>query len=549
MTRQNLSLLSLFALLIPLAIYLIWRPYNYSGDDLQQSISIYESTYGGRFFHPAGGLFYAPELFDEANNTIDGIPIQPRYLFEGPTSILTARLWRATGWQDGVITPVLTLRAIMGAVGALFIYLAVYDLRKNRLIALLCSLGMATTATYWIYSTHIDQSINMMAFIAIALYVLVHRRSARPSTSTKLIVAVILAIASFYNFTAVFTTIAFGLGIALMPQNLTLLQRVREFIIFCIFYGIIIVVTIAASVAILNSPQALIDPEFWQSVLFAGKPEYNIDILRDTFRAILGIAKSQVFYPPATDSLQAYWDAAVTTEKAVLLAYFGIVLAVLGAPFVVLIVRRRKLIQGETWLWVLLLASLLLHSIFNWFWDPGFSKYWLVPLFCLWITAALVLDHFRQTLMKWYRPALAVAVALVAVTFAVNFLSNFLPNSQLENSPWITISRELAETPETALFVSDSHPLDFHIAYFSRRNIVSAGLVSYSLSGDDIETRTSDLLDQHVARHRAAGGDVYLYSATGDIATLAEQVGAADVEVAWEFPDLTIYRVIFSDTA
>lgn len=549
MTRQNLGLVSLAALLIPLAIYLIWRPYNYSGDDLQQSISIHESTYGGDFFHPAGGRFYAPELFDEANIVVDGLPIQPRYLFEFPASILIARLSRALGWGDTVISPVLTFRAIMGAVGALFIYLSVRELSRSRIIALVCSLGVATTAAYWTYSTHIDQSINMMVFIAIALYVLVRQRISVPSTRAKLIVALILAIATFFNFTAVFTTIAFGLGIALMPYNLTLLQRFREFVVFCAIYGLIIVVTMVASIALLASPQALVDPEFWQSVLFAGKPEYNVEIFRDTFRAILGIAKSQVFLPGVPDSLQAYWDTATSTEKAVLLVYFGIVLVILAAPFVVLIVRRRQLVASQGWLWALLLTSLLLHSAFNWFWDPGFIKYWLVPLFCIWIAAGVVLGHIQQSLPRFYRPALALSSALLAVTFAVNFLSDFLPNSQLDNSPWITISSELSEVPQNALFISDSHPLDFHITYFARRNIVAADLISYSLSGADIETRTSDLIDQHIARHREANGDIYLYSGTGDITALADRAGITDYEIAWEFPELTIYRALFSDSA
>jgi hypothetical protein len=139
--RRGELLCGLLAFLLPLLLYLLWVPLDYSGDDLQQSMTIHRATYGGDFYHPTGGVYYDPERLNEA--VVPGeMPVQPRYLLEYPTSILVARLWRAFGWQDGVITPVLLLRALVGALGALLMYATLLDLRRNALVALLATASL-----------------------------------------------------------------------------------------------------------------------------------------------------------------------------------------------------------------------------------------------------------------------------------------------------------------------------------------------------------------------------------------------------------------------
>ena len=537
---------AVLALLLPLAVYLLWTPLDYSGDDLQQSVVIHKSTYGGEFYHPAGGLLYEPGLL-QAPPELAPLPIQPRYLFEYPTSILVAQLWKAAGWEGTVITPVQTFRAGVGALGILFMFLALRNLLNAPLIALIGSFGLAFTAAYWTYSTHVDQSINMMLFISLAFYLLVRQRTHPPSLRSKFLIVLVMAGASFYNFTAVFTTMAIGLGLAFMPPGLTLLQRVREFIVYCVLYGIIIVIIMAISISLLASPAALADPQFWQGVLFAGKPEYGIAIVNDTIRAILGLAKSQVSFPGVQGSLQDYWDSTGQREKILIGAYFGVVLLLLASPFVLLVIRRRHLPANHGWLWITLGAMLLLHSAFNWFWDPGFIKYWLIPLFCIWIVIAFALNHAKQTLPRLYRPALAVSVIVLAATFAVNFVTEFYPDSQPSLNPWAGIANTLKESPENALFISDAHPLDFYIVYFTRRNILSRSLIEYDQGG--IEADVVELINQHIDEHRAHNGDVYLYSGS-NIETLATQLGFSmeQLEPAWEFPQVAFYKVNFDSS-
>ena len=544
-SQRRTWVLGLIAFVIPLLIYMLWVPNNYTGDDLQQAMVIQQVTYGGLYYHPEGLVFYDPAV-DMLGAPPSPMPVQPRYLLEYPTSILMSRLWRALGWNDSIITPVLTLRALVGALGTGLMFLTLYSLRRNALIALLASLGLATTAAYWTYSTHIDQSVNLMAAISLAMFLLVRMRNRRPGLRGMLILAAVVALATFYNFTAIFTVFAIGLGLALQTPGLRPIQRLRDFVLFNLFYGGMVASVMVLFIAIFRSPADLVSSTFWQAVLFAGKPEYGVDILRDAFRAILGLAKSQIFLPGVPGSLQAYWDTATQSQHLLTLAYFGIVLAILALPPLLLLIRRRKLTAGEGWLWVTLGAMFALHSVFNYFWDPGFIKYWLIPLYVLWFVAGIFLAHVRDSAERLYRPALIAAGAMLVATFAMNFATVFYPDSRPENVPWRSIALTLnQESQPTDLFIADGHPLDFYIAYFSRRNILSVDLISYANTNDS-EDHLVSLVNSHIERHRNNGGQVYLFSA-GDTGALAERLGIDPVklDVAWTFPDLTIYRVIY----
>jgi len=543
-------ILALLIFILTTAVYLIWSPSVYSGDDLQQAIVIQQLITGIPYYHPTGGRLYEPGLTETPNPAVQRIPINPRYLLELPTSALVAKLWDLAGWQGNVITPVITYRAVVGGLGVLFLFLALYILRGNAPIAFVASIGLALTSSYWTYSTHVDQSINMVALICLAFYVLVRQSKTGMTLGGKIGLATVLVFASFYNFTAMLTTIAFGLAVAFIRPNATLIDRLKQFVSFFVIYGVIAAAIILAAVAIAVSPAAITSADYWRSVLFAGKPEYGISIFSDTFRAILGFAKSQVIYPGVPGSLQAYWDSVDNSVRMLVGIFYGIVLLVMAVPVVALVLRRRYLPAGERWLWVLLPSWFILHSVFNWFWDPGFIKYWLIPLVVAWIVIALFLDHVRQTMPRAYRVAFAGAATLIVFSFAVNFTTQFLPESRRADNEWLSIAETLRETEPNALFISTGHPLDFYIAYFSHRDILSTGLINYD-TGDNAEALQSVVTEQ-IKRHRSDGGEIYLYSDKPDgleAVTLIMDSSNIRLDPVWEFPNLTIYRAVFESAA
>ena len=86
------------------------------------------------------------------------------------------------------------------------------------------------------------------------------------------------------------------------------------------------------------------------------------------------------------------------------------------------------------------------------------------------------------------------------------------------------------------------------MAYFTRRNVISTELVNYALGGDAQES-TLALVNEHITHHQTWDGDIYLYS-DKDIEALIGQLGLTmnDVEIAWEYPDITMYQARFASS-
>jgi len=553
-SRSGSILVPVFLFLTFAFLYAIWLPHSYSGDDLQQAAAIAEQSTGIVFYHPEGGRLYEPGLTDVPDPASMQIAVNPRYLLERPTMVGAARLWHALSGQNDVLGPILALRILAGSLGIVFFYLGVQRLWNSVSIALIAATGLGITLTYWVYSTHVDQSITMVAMVCIAFYMLV-RYSQTRQLRDKLLVIGFLSVATFYNFTAVFTTAAFALGTAALERQWTgssLPQLIQRAVGFGLIYAAVVLGAILLAVALLAGPERLADSTYWSGVLFAGKPEYNIALVQDVLRGVLALGKSLVVFPGVSGSLQAFWDSAGTGERVLLLTYYGVVLTFMSLAVLLLYLARRG--HGRpvfSWLWVTLGLTFVFHTLFNLFWDPGFIKYWLLPLWAWWLAVAAMLASASSQQKNWVRVLRFGTAAFVTAIFTLNFVFVFLPESRPESNPWVEIAQEVGrETSPNSLFISLSHPLDFHITYFAHRNLLSIGLLTYAGRGAEID----EVLGLQVARHLADDGEVYVISDQHDtLAAIAERLnqisGPIETEAVWSYPhQVTIYRVIFPGT-
>lgn len=548
MSQSNNRSLLLYAALIFVGAAILYRiclPYTYSGDDLQYTMVIERGAQGGLFYHPAGGQEYVPQSVAAQTEYPPTAPVlNPRYLLEWPTSVFVAQIWGVFGFQGSDIVPIQAYRIIVGALGLVFFFLGVNCLVNDKRLALISAIGLGVGSAYFNYSTHQDQSINMLTLLTLAFYLLMRNRGSMKLRG-KILLAAVLAGASFYNFTGVLSAFAFTIGVALLSGEITLTGKFKQFVLFGVIYAVITVGVIAAAIVIFVSPSALTDPAYWRSVTFGGKPEYNVSIFGDAARAAIGLAKSQAIFPGVAGEFSAYFETASGAQKAVLLAFFGLELVVLLLPFGLLAVRGRKLgDKGAVFLFLFIwLAS---HALFNWFWDPGFNKYWLVPLVACWAVAALALDHLKSQLPRFYRPAMYGAIAFVAISFVLNLTTQFWPQSRADDNPWLTTAETLkTESQPADLFISPGHPMDFYIAYFTRRDILSTGLVTYAEGGSS--STVDGLLTPRIEAHRADGGKIYVFG----LETLTPEARTAfdaflgtggELKEAWTFGDTVIYE-------
>jgi hypothetical protein len=535
-------------------IYLAWPNQFYGGDAIQFAVDIESDANGTKYFHPSGERLYDPN-FLVPNPSSSNQTLNVRYFLEYPITTLLYKLCLSLGYSGSVIVPLIIFRAIVGGLTTFFFFLAILELRHSPLIAAVVSMGLGLTSAYWTFSTDLYQSIDSVLFIALAFYVLVRLgRQGQAGIRGKIILASVLAFATLFNILGILSFAPFALAVSFLKPNQKLVQRLREFIIFGGIYGVVIILVVGITYLIIPQRTGQVSLFSWSDSSGTVSQEvFDVEPILDIARAVLGFGQAQVMFPGITvrdfQGFRRFWDTSEMSGKIAVMLFYGVIYINFALPVLTLFIRRRKLQTGENWLWLMLPLWFFSYAVFNWFWLPSNVHYWMIPLMCWWIVVALWLSHIKDTLPRWYRPALGTVGAFVVVSFIFNFTTQFLPQNQQPN-PWMEIADSIGETPSNSLYISDGHPLDFYIAYFAHRNIVSTQTIDMQ-SNDDFE-RAQVIVSKQVQLHRADDGAVYVYSQNPDaLEGLAELLGLQDkqqLEIAWSYPDLTIYKANFPAT-
>jgi hypothetical protein len=525
-------------------LYSIWLPHTYSSDDLQYAMAIAVASTGEIYYHPAGGQPYTPASATPPAAGRPRVPLNPRYVLEMPTSVAVVGVWRLLGWAGTNILPILTFRIMVGALGLFCFYWAIFTVFAHIRLAVLASAGLGTSVAYWTYSTHLDQSMTMVALLCLAFWFLARQLRATSPAHSRLLL-IVLALATLYNFTAILTVPVFAAILAALSPDARLAGWLRRWVGFVGGYSAMVIGAVVLAITIGAPPASLISPAFWRAVTFAGHPEYQVSIVRDGARAALALAKAQVIHPQAAGALQDYWNTTSFGSRLALVSFYGLTLLLMAIPVLYLVSRWRRLQRRR--LFLLLLGWMLVYSAFNWWWDPGYIKYWLVPLVAWWAIVALALHTLRHEHPRRFQPALLLTATLIALMFLGNLTTQFLPQRDERANPWPAVAQTLGQSRPDALFISaDAHPLDFYIAYFARRDIVSVPLIRYGTGGD--EDSVKQVVADHIRQHRTVGGPIYVYS-SGTLPPNRDDealgLSAQDqLRPAWVFPGLTIYEVV-----
>ncbi len=536
--------------LIPAIIYTTWLSHYYSGDDLQYAMLVETSTSGKTFYHPAGERIFEAGYLERTPAKNFRLPLNPRYLLEFPTSIAVIQLWQALGYTGLAIMPVLAFRILVGCLGLLFLALAIFNFTDNLPLAALGGLGIAFSLAYWTYSTHLDQSINMIAVLALVLYLLArqyHRHGRFNSVSVA--VPILMSFATLYNFTALIISGVISLVIVLTDDQLTKRQRLLRFLRYNVIYSVVLIAILVTAFASGTGAQILIDPAYWADITFAGHPEYSVNLVRDFFRAAIGFAKSQISFPGAAGAFQVFWNEATGSEKFSLLAFYGFVGLIFLLPLLYLAFfrpRRITIHQRQTAPLWLLSTIFIAYSLFNLFWDPGYIKYWTVPLICWWVIAMIVIAELLISRSGWGKFAVICAGVFIITSLNVNLVSIVSKESRFNQNPWLEMAEQLRSSPPNALFISNGSGLDFYIAYFARRNIVSLGLINYATGADEVIIEKT--LTAQMQSHRNSNGPVYLFGFgdqdTAQVNQILHLAQASRIEPAWTFDHLTIFQAV-----
>jgi hypothetical protein len=337
--------------------------------------------------------------------------------------------------------------------------------------------------------------------------------------------------------------------VVLFDQGLTWKTRFLRFLRFYLIYGSLFLFIFIAFTSLIKGPQVLLDKAFWASATFSGHPEYNINVFWDISRSVLGFAKGQITYPGAAGAFQSFWNQASSLDRIRFLGYYGIVIILFLFPIGGLLNKdlRRKILSPENRapFWVFA-GIFIIYSAFNLFWDPGYIKYWIIPLICWWFYSMIVVKETQILGPEKSRLPIFAMSGFIALSIIMNLVGIIGNESRFHPNELLKMQEALQESPPNALFISNENALDFYIAYFTRRNIISLELINYSSNHN--AKLLENILAENISSHVKDGGPIYVYGFTGMNTEWQNKIIAmaqgTQLQPAWQFPNLTIYQVV-----
>jgi hypothetical protein len=479
------------------------RPCDFRGDDFQYALQIANAVDDRVSFHPAGIRLLDPATGNaESGGTPLPWPINPRYILDWPTSAGFVRLARGLGATADILHLVALTRMIAGALTLGVMFLALVVATGDRGLAAMCIAGLGSSLVFWSYATHVDQSMSSALMIALAFLALAASvRGGPPQAGLLVALAVASAVGVLYNLTVVLSVMVFAAtatwhwflhGHAHAGRDVRGGGRASRLATWATLLGCAALLGFAISGRL-------------GETLFLGRPEYQVSP-SDIPKALIGFAKSQVSLPGMGESFRDYWATQGPPQRLAAAGLYGLFLAGWVALFCLAWLVRAVPHRTSTLL-ACTTAWFGLTSLFALFWDPGFVKYWLVPMLAGWSLAALVVSRTSSLGGPW-RLALRLAVsAVVAAQVALNTVAVVRPAATCP-SPWRACAEAARATwPRTSLVLTPGHRADFSLVYFADLNVLAPRLIHYA--GASLE-ETGARVATHVERHLAAGGPIYV---------------------------------------
>ena len=88
--------------------------------------------------------------------------------------------------------------------------------------------------------------------------------------------------------------------------------------------------------------------------------------------------------------------------------------------------------------------------------------------------------------------------------------------------------------------------MDFYVAYFARRNVLSTGLVSYAYGGD--RKQALQVVQRQLEREKQVHGRVYVYGTNGlneeELQAFVDLLGPVEFRPAMTFKEVTFVEAV-----
>ncbi len=455
-----------------------------------------------------------------------GALFSPNHMLYRPLVWIAYELLKNSGVRAIQVGQVIT--ALIGALGLGLFYILLHTLIGSNILALLITLGMGTSWSYWTSSTDVHY-IGAAATCVIVVLILSRtiRNSSYLSRRMLLCQAGIMALAILFWQTNIF----------LIPITLIILYNhfmisLRDFLTAILLWFVVPVGLLVGSVYLLVGflVVGLTNlSEFLNWVLRYGA---QISMWGRTDAARLGdLAKSIIAsLIPLVEGL-GFND--LLHGKLIFHKNFGI-LALFSTLFLIVLPalihwRANSFDAGKKFLLAWMLLIYLSYLPFIFWWDPNEPKWLVVPNIALWALIAILWHPLIQR--SGYTLVLGILIFIIAM---VNFTATVWPRHSRMNLDIVKadcVARNL--TDKDVLISAEWTKWDVYVGYFYHRQVIS--LIDLCARYNGVEPAFGHLYQEaatiHARRGKIYSVDFDSYFSSKDLQWLADQTDLTESDL------------------
>jgi hypothetical protein len=458
---------------------------------------IYFSTLSVNHNEAEDSLFY---LMDISRGTI-AEQFHPNHLIYNFINYLFLHTWQLFGYEGSVELPVKIIN-ILGSAGSLFLlYMMASHLKLNFILRYFLVFSVAFSCSYWWYSVECESYILPIVFVLLSFRQLMLIQTDFSKPTNHLLLGMFSAAAILlhqqHSLLGIVILIGYLLIYYLDRQKISwrkFLFRVSLYSLVCFF------VVLCSYIAAAVFAKGLTTYDQIENFVMGryGKMPTKLGYwsVASVILGIIGFGRTVIgghylfSFDAFTSFLQKMMPGFMLKEEMFLVRDFSMfksmTLSVLTAVIIFLmllfifqivkpeslrLIRSHENYSKRSRLFFMLFtAYLVIYSLFNIWWEPQNSEYWIavVPVFFLMV--AFCIDPLIYK--PWIRTG---TVTIMICLFAVNLFGSILPQTKHENDYWYVFNSWLIKNTnaEDIVVTGSAMVSDAYVRYYSGAEVLS----------------------------------------------------------------------------
>jgi len=458
---------------------------------------VYVSTLSVNHSEAEDSLYY---LMDISRGSL-GDQVHPNHLLYNLINYLFLHSWQLIGYQGSVEVPV----KIINIAGSLCTLLLVYSLatylKFQYTLRYFCVFGVAFTCGYWWYSVECETYILPLIFVLLCFRQLIRIQEEFHKVINHILLGIYAAIAILLHqqHCLLGLTIVIGYLLVLhMNQKKTIWKQFIFRMSLCIF--VCAFVTISSYLIAAIFFKGLTTYSHIENYILGRYNNMPVKLgywsIGSVLLGIIGFLRTIIgghflfSFSTVANTFQQGLPGSMLREEVFLVKDFSMlkslslcglaVIVAFGSAFIAFQIAKKMSLQRilsdealstkKKFVFALILSYLITYSIFNIWWEPQNSEYWvsIVPL--LFLAFGILLSA-----LQYKRFEIICMLAIILCLFTVNLFGSVLPQTNHKNDYWYAFNHWLIHNCKSNdLVVSGSAVIsDAYVQYYTGARVLS----------------------------------------------------------------------------